>query len=194
MERPLESCTGRHYRCSERDSWTILLFCSYHPSYVQWSVLWHASSFTAPTYLLPTVGVSEHCIDSDKLLADTGENPKWNSTEPYFDSFYCNVRCAFHWSPQCWRKQWDTYRSLYPLMSLHDPVTFSRIVRAMIDIQKHEGTHPVINHKKLLGNWMVLGWLPECRGATAMHSIQGGSSTFSTKTTCLSLILMCSIL
>lgn len=129
-----------------------------------------------------------------ELLTDTGENPKWNSTEPYFDSFYCNVRCAFHWSPQCWRKQWDTYRSLYPLMSLHDPVTFSRIVRAMIDIQKHEGTHPVTNHEELLGNWMVLGWLPECRGATAMHSIQGGSSTFSTKNTCFSLILMCSIL
>ncbi|KAH0583232.1 hypothetical protein H2248_011113 [Termitomyces sp. 'cryptogamus'] len=73
----------------------------------------------------------------------TGENPKWNSTEPYYDSLYCN---------------WDTYRTLYPLMSLHDPVTFSRIVRGMIDIQKHEG------------------WLPECRGATAMHFIQGGSN------------------
>ncbi|KAF5328370.1 hypothetical protein D9619_013241 [Psilocybe cf. subviscida] len=73
----------------------------------------------------------------------TGENPKWNSTEPYFDSLYCN---------------WDTYRTLYPLMSLHDPVTFSRIVRGMIDIQRHEG------------------WLPECRGATAMHFIQGGTN------------------
>ncbi|KXN83542.1 hypothetical protein AN958_01251 [Leucoagaricus sp. SymC.cos] len=73
----------------------------------------------------------------------TGENPKWNSTEPYYDSFYCN---------------WDTYRTLYPLMSLHDPATFARIVRGMIDIQKHEG------------------WLPECRGATAMHFIQGGSN------------------
>ncbi|KAF5372699.1 hypothetical protein D9615_009852 [Tricholomella constricta] len=73
----------------------------------------------------------------------TGENPKWTSTEPYYDSLYCN---------------WDTYRTLYPLMSLHDPVAFSRIVRGMIDIQKHEG------------------WLPECRGATAMHFIQGGSN------------------
>ncbi|KDR66486.1 hypothetical protein GALMADRAFT_147907 [Galerina marginata CBS 339.88] len=73
----------------------------------------------------------------------TGENPKWNSTEPYFDSLYCN---------------WDTYRTLYPLMSLHDPITFSRIVRGMIDIQKHEG------------------WLPECRGATAQHFIQGGTN------------------
>ncbi|KAF5372700.1 hypothetical protein D9615_009853 [Tricholomella constricta] len=73
----------------------------------------------------------------------TGENPKWTSTEPYYDSLYCN---------------WDTYRTLYPLMSLHDPVTFARIVRGMIDIQKNEG------------------WLPECRGATAMHFIQGGSN------------------
>ncbi|KAF8184698.1 glycoside hydrolase family 92 protein [Pholiota molesta] len=74
---------------------------------------------------------------------DTGENPKWNSTEPYYDSLYCN---------------WDTYRTLYPLMSLHDPATFSRIVRGMIDIQKHEG------------------WLPECRGATVQHFIQGGTN------------------
>ncbi|KIK62310.1 glycoside hydrolase family 92 protein [Collybiopsis luxurians FD-317 M1] len=73
----------------------------------------------------------------------TGENPKWNSTEPYYDSYYCN---------------WDTFRALYSLMALHDPVTFSRIVRGMIDIQVHEG------------------WLPECRGATAMQFIQGGSN------------------
>ncbi|RDB16520.1 hypothetical protein Hypma_002899 [Hypsizygus marmoreus] len=73
----------------------------------------------------------------------TGENPKWNSTEPYYDSFYCN---------------WDTYRTLYPLLSLHDPITFAKIVRGMVDIQKNEG------------------WLPECRGATAMHFIQGGSN------------------
>lgn len=35
--------------------------------------------------------------------------------------------------------QWDTYRTMFPLMSLHDPATFARIVRAMIDIQQHEG-------------------------------------------------------
>ncbi|KAF5320469.1 hypothetical protein D9611_010776 [Ephemerocybe angulata] len=73
----------------------------------------------------------------------TGENPKWESDEPYFDSLYCN---------------WDTYRTLYPLMSLHDPVTFANIVRGMIDIQRHEG------------------WLPECRGATVQHYMQGGSN------------------
>ncbi|KAI1787036.1 glycoside hydrolase family 92 protein [Ganoderma leucocontextum] len=72
-----------------------------------------------------------------------GENPLWNSTEPYYDSFYCN---------------WDTFRTLYPLMSLHDPEEFARIVRGMINIQQHEG------------------WLPECRGATAQQWIQGGSN------------------
>ncbi|TEB24719.1 hypothetical protein FA13DRAFT_1738929, partial [Coprinellus micaceus] len=73
----------------------------------------------------------------------TGENPNWESREPYYDSLYCN---------------WDTYRTLYPLMSLHDPVRFAAIVRGMIDIQKHEG------------------WLPECRGATVQHYMQGGSN------------------
>ncbi|KAI0658157.1 glycoside hydrolase family 92 protein [Cubamyces menziesii] len=72
----------------------------------------------------------------------SGENPLWNSDEPYYDSFYCN---------------WDTFRTLYPLMSLHDPENFARIVRGMINIQQHEG------------------WLPECRGATAQQWIQGGS-------------------
>ncbi|KAI0708309.1 glycoside hydrolase family 92 protein [Earliella scabrosa] len=72
----------------------------------------------------------------------SGENPHWNSPEPYYDSFYCN---------------WDTYRTMFPLMSLHDPATFARIVRAMINIQQHEG------------------WIPECRGATIKHYSQGGS-------------------
>ncbi|KAI0672074.1 glycoside hydrolase family 92 protein [Trametes maxima] len=72
----------------------------------------------------------------------TGENPLWDSDEPYYDSFYCN---------------WDTFRTLYPLMSLHDPENFARIVRGMINIQQHEG------------------WLPECRGATAQQWMQGGS-------------------
>ncbi|KAH9922159.1 glycoside hydrolase family 92 protein [Amylocystis lapponica] len=80
-----------------------------------------------------------HIVPSDY----TDENPMWNSTEPYYDSFYCN---------------WDTFRTLYPLYSLHDPVDFARIVRGMINIQQHEG------------------WLPECRGATVKQWIQGGSN------------------
>ncbi|KAK7014456.1 hypothetical protein VNI00_019350 [Paramarasmius palmivorus] len=72
----------------------------------------------------------------------TGENPGWISSEPYYDDFYCN---------------WDSYRTLFPLMAMHDPETFARIVRGMIDIQKHEG------------------WLPECREMGTKQFIQGGS-------------------
>ncbi|KAJ7051298.1 glycoside hydrolase family 92 protein [Mycena amicta] len=79
----------------------------------------------------------------------TGENPSWKSSEPYYDAFYCN---------------WDTYRTLYPLMSLHDPENFARIVRGMIDIQKHEG------------------WLPEAREAgKPQYSKQAASLGVSAK-------------
>ncbi|KAI3611728.1 glycoside hydrolase family 92 protein [Moniliophthora roreri] len=72
----------------------------------------------------------------------TGENPGWSSSEPYYDAFYCN---------------WDTYRTLFPLMTMHDPENFARIVRGMIDIQRHEG------------------WLPECREMGTKQFIEGGS-------------------
>jgi putative alpha-1,2-mannosidase len=44
--------------------------------------------------------------------------------------------------------QWDTYRTLYPLMSLHDSSRFAQIVRAMINIQQNEGnliTNVILN-------------------------------------------------
>ncbi|CDO77723.1 Glycoside Hydrolase Family 92 protein [Trametes cinnabarina] len=52
-------------------------------------------------------------ISPADCCSDTDENPRWNSTEPYYDSFYCN---------------WDTYRTLYSFMALHDPATFARII------------------------------------------------------------------
>ncbi|KAI5894878.1 uncharacterized protein SCHCODRAFT_02495315 [Schizophyllum commune H4-8] len=90
----------------------------------------------------------------------TGENPKWNSTEPYYDSFYCN---------------WDTYRTLFPLMTMHDPYTMAKVVRGMIDIQKHEG----VIFRPLDANILLdsrAGWLPECRSTTTQQYIQGGSN------------------
>ncbi|CZT06294.1 related to alpha-1,2-mannosidase subfamily [Rhynchosporium agropyri] len=57
----------------------------------------------------------------------TGENPLWNSTEPYFDSFYCI---------------WDSFRSQYPFLTLVDPNENSRMVKALIDIWKFEGKLP----------------------------------------------------
>ena len=124
------------------------------------------------------------------LKPDTGENPKWNSTEPYYDSLYCNVRLFVYGLPLPGEprtedipfKKWDTYRTLYPLMSLHDPVTFSRIVRGMIDIQKHEGLFCIVDILNDIYNFEDTGWLPECRGATVQQFIQGGTSMFQRET------------
>lgn len=57
----------------------------------------------------------------------TNENPLWNSSEPYFDSFYCI---------------WDSFRSQHPFLTLVDPIEQSRMVRALIDIYAHEGKLP----------------------------------------------------
>jgi putative alpha-1,2-mannosidase len=57
----------------------------------------------------------------------TNENPLWNSTEPYFDSYYCI---------------WDSFRSQHPFLTLVDPDEQARMVRSLIDIFKHEGKLP----------------------------------------------------
>lgn len=73
----------------------------------------------------------------------------WQSDEPYYDSFYCNVSehsdipCVDHADETQLALKWDTFRTLYPLMSLHDPENFARIVRGMINIQQHEGTYSI---------------------------------------------------
>lgn len=54
----------------------------------------------------------------------TGENPLWNSTEPYYDSYYCI---------------WDSFRSIHPLLTLLDPHSQTLMVRSLIDIYRHEG-------------------------------------------------------
>ncbi|KAI9062844.1 glycoside hydrolase family 92 protein [Trametes sanguinea] len=75
----------------------------------------------------------------------TGETqgPFANTTHPYFDSLYCS---------------WDTFRTFYPLMSLHSPVEFAQIVDNYID------------------GWRKLGWMPECRANNLPGWTQGGSS------------------
>ncbi|KAK4504979.1 hypothetical protein PRZ48_002942 [Zasmidium cellare] len=57
----------------------------------------------------------------------TGENPLWNSTEPYYDSWYCI---------------WDTFRGVHPFYMLVDTVSQSRMVRSLIDIYKNLGWLP----------------------------------------------------
>ncbi|KAF8858207.1 hypothetical protein BDZ45DRAFT_403710 [Acephala macrosclerotiorum] len=57
----------------------------------------------------------------------TGENYLWNSTEPYYDSYYCI---------------WDSFRSIHPLLTLLDPQSQTLMVRSLIDIYRHEGKLP----------------------------------------------------
>ncbi|KAF8160642.1 glycoside hydrolase family 92 protein [Crassisporium funariophilum] len=53
---------------------------------------------------------------------------------------------------------WDTFRTFYPLMSLHSPVEFAQIVDNYID------------------GWRKNGWMPECRANNLPGWTQGGSS------------------
>ncbi|GLA67174.1 hypothetical protein AtubIFM54640_010152 [Aspergillus tubingensis] len=73
----------------------------------------------------------------------TGENPLWDSSEPYFDSFYC---------------LWDSFRSQMPFLTIFDPASLTRIIRSLIDTQRH------------------LGWLPDCRMSLCKGYTQGGSN------------------
>jgi putative alpha-1,2-mannosidase len=57
----------------------------------------------------------------------TGENPKWQSSEPYFDSFYC---------------LWDSFRSQLPFLTILDPVAITEMIRSLIDTYEHEGWLP----------------------------------------------------
>ncbi|KAF2497292.1 hypothetical protein BU16DRAFT_549499 [Lophium mytilinum] len=57
----------------------------------------------------------------------TGENPLWQSDEPYYDSYYCI---------------WDSFRSIHPLITLLDPHSQTLMVRSLIDIYRHEGKLP----------------------------------------------------
>ncbi|ETS74432.1 hypothetical protein PFICI_14298 [Pestalotiopsis fici W106-1] len=73
----------------------------------------------------------------------TGENPLWESSEPYFDSFYCI---------------WDSFRAQHPLLTIIDPQEQTRMIRALLDIYKHEG------------------YLPDCRMSFVPGYTQGGSN------------------
>jgi putative alpha-1,2-mannosidase len=57
----------------------------------------------------------------------TGENPIWQSSEPYYDSYYCI---------------WDSFRSIHPLLTILDPHSQTLMVRSLLDIYRHEGKLP----------------------------------------------------
>ncbi|MEX1827545.1 GH92 family glycosyl hydrolase [Luteibacter sp. CQ10] len=57
----------------------------------------------------------------------TGENPKWTSSEPYYDDF---------------QAIWDTFRSQGPLLTLIAPDRQRDIVRSLVDTYRHAGYMP----------------------------------------------------
>lgn len=64
----------------------------------------------------------------------TGENYLWNSTEPYYDSYYCI---------------WDSFRSIHPLLTLLDPESQTLMVRSLIDIYRHEGEFTSLSYLEM---------------------------------------------
>jgi predicted alpha-1,2-mannosidase len=57
----------------------------------------------------------------------TGENPKWTSSEPYYDDF---------------QAIWDTFRSQGPLLTLIAPDVQRDIVRSLVGTYRHAGYMP----------------------------------------------------
>ena len=73
----------------------------------------------------------------------TGENPLWKSSEPYYDDYYAI---------------WDIFRTSNPLLLLIAPERETQIVRALVDLYRHEG------------------WLPDARSGNYNGRTQGGSN------------------
>ncbi|KAI0130399.1 glycoside hydrolase family 92 protein [Xylariales sp. AK1849] len=67
----------------------------------------------------------------------TGENPKWDSGLPYFDSYYCI---------------WDAFRVQHPLLTIIDPAAQVQMVNNLLDIYQHEGWLPDC-HMSLCNGW-----------------------------------------
>jgi predicted alpha-1,2-mannosidase len=57
----------------------------------------------------------------------TGENPLWESDEPYYDSYYCI---------------WDSYRSIHTLLTILDPLSNILMMRSLVEIWRREGWLP----------------------------------------------------
>ncbi|MGO8760086.1 MAG: GH92 family glycosyl hydrolase [Terracidiphilus sp.] len=57
----------------------------------------------------------------------TGENPDWQSSEPYYDDYYAI---------------WDTFRSSGPLLTLIAASRQRDMIRSLVDIYKHTGYMP----------------------------------------------------
>jgi predicted alpha-1,2-mannosidase len=74
----------------------------------------------------------------------SGDNPLWQSNEPYYDDYYAI---------------WDIFRTSSPLLTLIAPERETAIVRALVDLYRHEG------------------WLPDARSGNYNGRTQGGSNS-----------------
>lgn len=73
----------------------------------------------------------------------SGDNPLWQSAEPYYDDYYAI---------------WDIFRTSGPLLTLIAPEREASLVRALVDLYRHEG------------------WLPDARSGNYNGRTQGGSN------------------
>ncbi len=64
-----------------------------------------------------------HIIPSNR----TGENPAWDTGEPYYDDIF-----TF----------WDLFRCSTSLMQILSPVSYSEQLRSIVDVWRHEGWLP----------------------------------------------------
>lgn len=115
----------------------------------------HAAAVAAWEKALGAIEVSGVSADQQQIFytalyhsmlmpADrTGENAGWQSKEPYYDDFYAI---------------WDTFRTSGPLLTLIAPNRQAGMVRALVDIYRHDG------------------WLPDARSGNANGRTQGGSN------------------
>tara|TARA_R110002003_G_scaffold175_14_gene14289 strand:+ start:7642 stop:8961 length:1320 start_codon:yes stop_codon:yes gene_type:complete len=91
----------------------------------------------------------------------TGENPNWDSGEPYYDSFYCI---------------WDSFRSIHPLLTLLDPQSQTLMVRSLLDIYRHEGWLPDCRMSHCKGQYHVRPSNMTVTDCNSTGFTQGGSN------------------
>jgi predicted alpha-1,2-mannosidase len=115
----------------------------------------HASAVAAWNRALGTVDISGETPEQAQMFYTalyhtmlmptdrTGDNPLWKSAEPYYDDYYAI---------------WDIFRTSGPLLTLIAPQRETAIVRALVDLYRHEG------------------WLPDARSGNYNGRTQGGSN------------------
>ncbi|KIW01529.1 uncharacterized protein PV09_07007 [Verruconis gallopava] len=78
---------------------------------------------TSTLQLLYTSLYGMHLLPSNR----TGENPMWESSEPYYDDIF-----TF----------WDLFRCTTPLFHILQPVAYEELLRSIVDVWRHEGWLP----------------------------------------------------